>query len=98
MKRSKTIDLTLATWEKSSYSNGDGGNCLEVAKDFPGAARWRKSSYSNGDGGECLEVADGVPGVVPVRDSKVADGACLTVPASAWAGFVAGLTGGRLAR
>ncbi|MFF7964334.1 DUF397 domain-containing protein [Streptomyces sp. NPDC007903] len=24
-------DLTNARWRKSSYSNGDGGNCVEVA-------------------------------------------------------------------
>ncbi|MEU4166554.1 DUF397 domain-containing protein [Streptomyces sp. NPDC026665] len=24
-------DLTTATWHKSSYSGGEGGNCLEVA-------------------------------------------------------------------
>ncbi|MEU1223502.1 DUF397 domain-containing protein [Streptomyces microflavus] len=27
-------DLTAATWRKSSYSNQDGGQCLEVADDF----------------------------------------------------------------
>jgi hypothetical protein len=51
--------------------------------------RWRKSTYSNGSGGLCLEVADGLPGVVPVRDSKLADGPVLVVPATAWAPFVA---------
>ncbi|MFI0514494.1 DUF397 domain-containing protein [Streptomyces sp. WSLK1-5] len=25
-------DLSNAHWRKSSYSNGDGGNCLEVAR------------------------------------------------------------------
>ncbi|MFJ1714761.1 MULTISPECIES: DUF397 domain-containing protein [unclassified Streptomyces] len=25
------LDLSAATWRKSSHSNGDGGNCLEVA-------------------------------------------------------------------
>ncbi|MFF7747854.1 DUF397 domain-containing protein, partial [Streptomyces sp. NPDC007971] len=29
-----------ALWRKSSYSNGDGGNCVEVAGGFPGAALW----------------------------------------------------------
>ncbi|MFJ6657977.1 DUF397 domain-containing protein [Streptomyces sp. NPDC091377] len=27
----RPVDLTAATWRKSSYSNGDGGECLEVA-------------------------------------------------------------------
>jgi hypothetical protein len=80
--------LRDASWRKSSYSNGEGGNCVEVGYDFPGAARWRKSTYSNGDGGNCVEVADGVPGVVPVRDSKVTGGPVVVVGAGAWAAFV----------
>ncbi|MFF2326899.1 MULTISPECIES: DUF397 domain-containing protein [unclassified Streptomyces] len=79
------LDLHLATWRKSSYSNGSGGDCLEVAEEF---AVWRKSSYSNGDGGNCLEVADGHPGVVPVRDSKRPGGPALVIAASAWTPFV----------
>ena len=27
----RAIDLSSVTWRKSSYSNSDGGNCLEVA-------------------------------------------------------------------
>ncbi|MEV7322506.1 DUF397 domain-containing protein [Streptomyces sp. NPDC093970] len=27
----RAIDLSNTTWRKSSYSNSDGGNCLEVA-------------------------------------------------------------------
>jgi hypothetical protein len=27
----RAIDLSTVTWRKSSYSNPDGGNCLEVA-------------------------------------------------------------------
>ncbi len=81
-------DLSTARWWKSSYSNGDGGNCVEVAEAFPGAALWRKSSYSNGDGGDCVEVADGLPGVVPVRDSKVQNGPVLLFRAPAWTAFV----------
>ncbi|MFF2566807.1 DUF397 domain-containing protein [Streptomyces sp. NPDC058084] len=87
----REYDLSNAHWFKSSYSNGEGGNCVEVSYDFAGAA-WRKSSYSDGDGGNCLEVLDGVDGVVPVRDSKVPDGPALVVPAAAWAAFVAGVT------
>ncbi|KUF20226.1 DUF397 domain-containing protein, partial [Streptomyces silvensis] len=61
-------DLSNACWRKSTHSDGNGGNCVEVAYDFPGAARWRKSTHSNGEGGSCVEVADGIPGIVPVRD------------------------------
>ncbi|MEU5958533.1 DUF397 domain-containing protein [Streptomyces sp. NPDC047525] len=89
----REYDLSNASWRKSSYSGGDGGEaCIEVAYDFVGAARWRKSSYSNGEGGNCLEVADGVPGIVPVRDSKNPEGPALLLRAEAWSAFVAGVS------
>ncbi|MFI5676278.1 DUF397 domain-containing protein [Streptomyces cellulosae] len=88
---STRINLSDAFWFRSSYSNEDGGNCVEVAGDFPGAALWRKSSYSNGDGGDCLEVAHNIPGLVPVRDSKAPHGPALILTAAAWAPFVASL-------
>lgn len=84
----REYDLSNARWRKSTYSNGEGGSCVEVAYDFIGAAQWRKSTYSNGEGGNCVEVADGVPGIVPVRDSKVSDGPVLLVGALAWAEFI----------
>ncbi|PAZ13234.1 DUF397 domain-containing protein [Streptomyces sp. SA15] len=31
----RAIDLSNATWRKSSYSNTDGGNCIEVADNLP---------------------------------------------------------------
>lgn len=51
---------------------------------------WIKSSHSNGDGGDCVEWAPhGVAGGrVAVRDSKLADGPVITVPAGAWTAFV----------
>lgn len=85
---SSRTDLNDALWFRSSYSNGDGGECVEIARDFPGAARWRKSTYSNGDGGHCVEVADGVPGLVPVRDSKNPGGPVITLTPTTWAAFV----------
>jgi hypothetical protein len=90
----REYDLSNARWFKSSYSNGEGGDCVEVAYDFPGAAAWRKSSYSNGEGGNCVEVSYDLPGVVPVRDSKNPTGPALIVPAAAWAAFVAGVRRG----
>jgi hypothetical protein len=84
METSPDYDLSAATWHKSSYSDGSGGNCLEVA-------RWRKSTYSGGQGGDCLEVADGHPAVVPVRDSKNPHGPKLVFRASAWNPFVENL-------
>jgi hypothetical protein len=88
---SNGTDLSTAVWRKSTYSNGSGGNCLEVAEAFPGAARWRKSTYSNGDGGDCVEVCDAHTAVVPVRDSKVPHGPVLTITAPAWTSFVTSL-------
>ncbi|MER6125526.1 DUF397 domain-containing protein [Streptomyces sp. NPDC001795] len=81
-------DLSNARWRKSSRSDGNGGSCVEVAYDFPGAARWRKSTYSDDNGGDCVEVADGVPGVVPVRDSKVPGGPVLLIGSVAWTEFI----------
>ncbi|WP_043258060.1 DUF397 domain-containing protein [Streptomyces prunicolor] len=75
-------DLSTAVWRKSSYSNGSGGECVEVA------TLWRKSSYSNGSGGDCVEVRDDLPGLVPVRDSKVPDGSALLISDVAWGPFV----------
>ncbi|WP_418957755.1 DUF397 domain-containing protein [Streptomyces tritici] len=80
-------DLSTAVWIKSSYSDGSGGNCVEVAT-------WRKSSYSDGTGGNCLEVSDDRPGVVPVRDSKDPHGPKLVFRAAAWAAFVGGVRAG----
>jgi hypothetical protein len=80
----REYDLSTATWYKSSYSGGEGGNCLEVA-------RWRKSTYS---GGDCLEVADGHPAVAPVRDSKNPHGPKLAFRAEAWSAFVENLKHG----
>ncbi|WP_030216040.1 DUF397 domain-containing protein [Streptomyces bikiniensis] len=31
----RAVDLSTVTWRKSSYSNEDGGECLEVADNLP---------------------------------------------------------------
>ncbi|MEU1693452.1 DUF397 domain-containing protein [Streptomyces hirsutus] len=95
----REYDLSKARWRKSSHSDGNGGDCVEVAYDFPDAARWRKSTYSGDDGGEaCVTVADGFPGVVPVRDSKVTAGPVLVIGAAAWTEFMGAVAEGRSAR
>ncbi|MEW2525754.1 DUF397 domain-containing protein [Streptomyces sp. NPDC047071] len=81
MRISPEHDLSTATWHKSSYSGGEGGNCLEIA-------RWRKSTYSDGSGGNCLEVADRHPDVIPVRDSKDPLGPHLLFRPPAWSAFI----------
>ncbi|MFE2418635.1 DUF397 domain-containing protein [Streptomyces hokutonensis] len=40
---SSGTDLSSALWLKSSYSNGDGGECVEVAHNLPGLAPVRDS-------------------------------------------------------
>ncbi|MER6310578.1 DUF397 domain-containing protein [Streptomyces sp. NPDC001657] len=69
------------TWFKSSYSGGDGDDCVEIALD------WRKSSYSSSGDGDCIEIATS-PTTVHIRDSKDKDGPQLAVAAGAWAAFV----------
>ena len=41
-------DLTDAQWRKSSYSNGDGGNCVEVAPGYPDIVPVRDSKDPDG--------------------------------------------------
>ncbi|MEU9347439.1 DUF397 domain-containing protein [Streptomyces sp. NPDC048278] len=39
----RVIDLSDITWRRSSYSNQDGGECLEVATDIPSLVPVRDS-------------------------------------------------------
>ncbi|MFI5686837.1 DUF397 domain-containing protein [Streptomyces sp. NPDC051636] len=39
----RAIDLSTATWRKSSYSNPDGGECVEVADNIPSVLPVRDS-------------------------------------------------------
>ncbi|MDI3419772.1 DUF397 domain-containing protein [Streptomyces luteolus] len=48
MKRSKGIDLSVVAWRKSSYSNGDGADCVEVRDDLPGLVPVRDSKNAEG--------------------------------------------------
>ncbi|MGW1792063.1 DUF397 domain-containing protein [Streptomyces tubercidicus] len=41
-------DLSTAAWHKSSYSNGDVGNCVEVADNLPGIIPVRDSKAPGG--------------------------------------------------
>lgn len=42
------VDLTRAAWRKSSYSNGNGGACVEVARNLPGVVAVRDSKNPSG--------------------------------------------------
>jgi hypothetical protein len=41
------MDLTSVSWRKSSYSGGNGGNCIQVA-DLPGTIAVRDSKDPDG--------------------------------------------------
>ncbi|MFF7233885.1 DUF397 domain-containing protein [Streptomyces sioyaensis] len=41
-------EVSAAQWRKSSYSNPDGGNCVEVADGFPGTVPVRDSKHPHG--------------------------------------------------
>ncbi|GAA1271981.1 DUF397 domain-containing protein [Saccharothrix xinjiangensis] len=68
-------------WRKSSYSEGVGTNCVEVA--------WHKSSYSGDVGSDCVQVASASE-AVGVRDSKNTTPQLAFTPA-AWRAFLANL-------
>jgi Domain of unknown function (DUF397) len=42
------VDLNRAGWRKSSYSGGNGGNCVEVALNLPGVVAVRDSKNPAG--------------------------------------------------
>ncbi|MET9354416.1 DUF397 domain-containing protein [Streptomyces sp. NPDC006617] len=44
----REYDLTNARWTKSSYSNGEGGDCLEVTDRVPGVIPVRDSKVADG--------------------------------------------------
>ncbi|MFF4502902.1 DUF397 domain-containing protein [Streptomyces sp. NPDC001401] len=71
-------------WFKSSYSSGQGGECVEVA------LSWTKSSYSGSQGGECLEAAL-TPTTIHIRDSKNPTAPVLEVAPTTWSTFLKSL-------
>jgi hypothetical protein len=42
------MDISSATWRKSSYSGGNGGGCVEVARNLPGIVAVRDSKDRTG--------------------------------------------------
>jgi hypothetical protein len=44
------MDLTGADWRTSSYSSGNGGQCVEVARNLPGVVAVRDSQDPGGPG------------------------------------------------
>ncbi|WP_031477005.1 DUF397 domain-containing protein [Streptomyces bicolor] len=43
----REYDLSNASWFKSSYSNGEGGNCVEVADGVPGVVPVRDTKLAS---------------------------------------------------
>ncbi len=41
-------DINGARWVKSTHSGGSGGNCVEVARNLPGAVAVRDSKHPSG--------------------------------------------------
>ncbi|MFE6912465.1 DUF397 domain-containing protein [Streptomyces rubiginosohelvolus] len=48
MQEASRPDLTAAAWRSSSYSNQEGGNCVQVADGFPGVVPVRDSKNPTG--------------------------------------------------
>ncbi|MFC9700502.1 DUF397 domain-containing protein [Streptomyces sp. NPDC056943] len=44
----RAYDLSNDHWRKSSYSNGEGGSCVEVLDDVPGVVPVRDSKVTDG--------------------------------------------------
>ncbi|WP_093721914.1 MULTISPECIES: DUF397 domain-containing protein [unclassified Streptomyces] len=82
-----TAVIDQRKWFKSSYSDNEGGACVEVALD------WFKSGYSDSEGGNSVEVAFATR--IHVRDSKTPTGPELHLAAPAWAAFLSGVSAGR---
>ncbi|MFE2125932.1 DUF397 domain-containing protein [Streptomyces amritsarensis] len=62
------IDLSAATWRRSSYSNGTGGECVEVADGVAGLVPVRDSKRPDG-GVVVVSAAAWVPFVASLRAS-----------------------------
>jgi hypothetical protein len=43
-----SMDMSRATWKKSSHSGDSGGNCVEVTTNLPGAIAIRDSKNPHG--------------------------------------------------
>nr|WP_202502220.1 DUF397 domain-containing protein [Streptomyces sp. SID5785] len=70
-------------WFKSSYSDSQGGDCIEAALD------WHKSSHSDSQGGNCVEAAR-TPHRIHLRDSKLGpQSPSFAATGPAWTAFLA---------
>ncbi|WP_416975803.1 DUF397 domain-containing protein [Streptomyces sp. 4F14] len=81
-------------WFSSSYSNNQGGQCVQGGR-ITGAMAldWFSSSYSNDQGGECVQ-GGRMTDAMAVRDSKLPHGAAFIVPAAPWTAFISAVNAG----
>ncbi|MFL1377682.1 DUF397 domain-containing protein [Nocardiopsis protaetiae] len=79
-------------WTKSSYSNSEGGNCVE-ARQFALTDQWAKSSHSNSEGGDCVEARGMVTySQVGIRDTQNRHLGHLEIPAAEWTALLRSAT------
>lgn len=81
------MDTSRVTWRTSSYSMGNGGECVEIGA-------WRTSRHSAQEG-NCVEVAAN-DALALARDSKDPDGPVLRFGTDAWATFLNTVKSGHL--
>ncbi|MYT32111.1 MULTISPECIES: DUF397 domain-containing protein [unclassified Streptomyces] len=69
----REYDLSNAHWYKSSYSDHNGGSCLEVSNDLPGAVPVRDSKNPHGPA-LVFPAARWASFVDAVKDGRIAAG------------------------
>ncbi|MEV8340845.1 DUF397 domain-containing protein [Streptomyces niveus] len=73
----RSLDLSATRWRKSSYSNSDGGACVEVSDDFAAVVPVRDSKNPHGPA-----IAFGASGwvsfVSAVKSGELREGSCVT--------------------
>ena len=82
-------DLSRAAWRKSSYSNGSGGSCVEVATMRIKSPRL--GGQTSTEPAALAGQADGGTRIVAVRDSKDRHGPVLTFGPAEWRAFATGV-------
>ncbi|MER5275846.1 DUF397 domain-containing protein [Streptomyces sp. NPDC002809] len=68
---STTPDLSTAAWRTSSYSNGDGGECVEIADNLPGIVPVRDSKTGPGGPSITFTRALWAPFVAAIGDGSL---------------------------
>ena len=85
-------DLSRVTWRKSSYSNGSGGSCVEVATML--IKTTRLGGQTGTESAVLADKADCGTRIVAVRDSKDRQGPVMIFGSAEWRAFAAGVKAG----